>query len=113
MMINKLDTLIPVVVFLSAWVCGPLIIFLTSLISVVAFAACDAVSGAGGRTDVSLGINESVQITRVADFALVAEGGSGALMGQSDCCLFRNSGENYKMKLTADAGDYTLLLSPI
>ena len=112
-MINKIDTLIPVVVFLSAWVCGPLIIFLTSLISIAAYAACDVVSGAGETTDVSLGINESVQITRAADFVLVAEGGSGALKGQSDCCLFRNSGDNYKMKLTADARDYTLPVSPI
>jgi len=107
-MINKLDTLIPVAVFLSAWICGPVVIFLSALISTVAFAASDGTAGATstGTSDVSLTINDRVQITSVADIALGAYGGSGAMTGQSNYCVFRNGGDNYKLNLTADTGAF-------
>jgi hypothetical protein len=111
-MITKIDTLVPIIVFLSAWISGPFIIFLASLFSVAVFAASDGTAGATRISEVSQ-IIDRAQITSATDIALGAIGGSRSLTGQSDSCLFRSNSENYKMNLTADAGVHTLLVSRI
>ena len=95
-MMNKLDTLIPVIIFICTG------------ISAAAFAASDGTAGATstGTSDVSLTINDRVQITSVADIALGAYGGSGAMTGLSNYCVFRNGGDDYKLNLTADTGAF-------
>jgi len=93
---NRFSTLISVLVFLSAW------------ITTAAFAASDGSAGAtsSGTSDVTLTINDRVQITSVADIALGAYSGSGALTGQSDYCVFRNGGDNYKVNLSVPSGSF-------
>lgn len=98
-MMHKLNTIVLVLIFLSAW------------ISTAVFAASDGTAGAtsSGTSDVSLTINDRVQITSMADIALGAYGGSGALTGQSDYCVFRNGGDNYKLNLTSTGGVFQVV----
>ena len=103
-MINKLDTLIPVAIFLLAWITGPVVIFLSALISTVALAASEGASS--GTSDVILTINNRVQITSVTDITLDAYGGSGALTGPSDEYVIRNGGDDFKLKLVSDTGAF-------
>ena len=107
-MIHKLDTLIPIAVFLLAWITGPVVIFLSALISTVALAASDGIAGgtSSGTSDVTLTINDRVQITSVADIALGAYGGSGALTGLSDDYVIRTGGDDFKLNLVADTGAF-------
>lgn len=93
---NRLNTIVSVLIFLSAW------------IAAAAYAASDGTAGATstGTSDVSLTINDRIQISSVADIALGAYSGSGALTGQSDYCVFRNGGDNYKINLTSSTGAF-------
>lgn len=98
-MMNKLNTIVSVLIFLSAW------------ISTAVFAASDGTLGAtsSGTSDVTLTINDLVRITGVDDIALGAYGGSGALTGQSEYCVFRNGGDNYKLNLTSTGGVFQVV----
>jgi hypothetical protein len=79
-------------------------------LSGAALAASDGTLGATstGTSDVSLTINDRVQISSVADIALGAYGGSGSLTGSSAFCVYRNGGDDYTLTLTADTGSFAV-----
>ncbi len=57
-----------------------------------------------GTSQVSLTVNDRVQISSVEDIALGAYGGTGDMVGSSQYCVFRNGGGNYKVTLTSNEG---------
>ena len=95
---NSLKTLISTAVIGSAMFAG------------AALAATDGTMGAtsSGTSDISLTVNDRVQITSVADIDLGAYGGSGGMSGLSAFCVYRNGGNDYTLTLTADTGDFEL-----
>lgn len=78
------------------------------MVSGAAFAATDGSAGAtsSGTSVVSLEITDRVQISNVKDIALGAYGGSGNVTGNASFCVFRNGGDDYKLTLTANTGNY-------
>jgi len=91
---------------LNTFVSG--VVLCSAMISSSVFAASDGTAGSTstGTSIVSLTINDRIQISSVADIALGAYGGSGALTGQSQYCVFRNGGDNYKINLTSSTGAF-------
>ena len=89
---NKLNTIVSGIILSSAMVSG------------ASFAASDGTAGSTstGESVVSLTINDRVQITSVADIALGAYGGTGDLTGESEFCVYRNGGDDFKLTLTSD-----------
>ncbi|MCB1644178.1 MAG: hypothetical protein KDI36_01930 [Pseudomonadales bacterium] len=81
-----------------------------ALISSASMAATDGSLGADstGTSDLSLTINDRVQITGVDDIALGAYSGSGVLTGETEFCVYRNGGDNYKVTLTTDQASFVV-----
>jgi hypothetical protein len=106
-MISKIDTLIPVVIFIFAWITGPLVIFLTSLFSVAAFAVVDGVTG-GTSPETGMTLNHQVQFVRFTDIAPAACDRNEALVGQYEYYIYRSGRGNYRMSPNTHGGIYPI-----
>ncbi len=83
---------------------------LVSALSIPAVAATDGSLGAtsSGSTDVSLTIQDRVQISGMTNVALGSYTGTGDLTGSTDYCAYRNGGGNYTVKLTSSTGSFAV-----
>ena len=83
-------------------------IIVGAMASGAAQAASDGTAGStsSGTSDISLTINDRIQITSVADIALGAYGGTGTLTGSSAYCVFRNGGDDYTMTMSSSTGAF-------
>lgn len=76
------------------------------------FAASSTFAGSLGDTSsdtstVSLEVTDKVQVSNISDIPLGAYNGTDAtLTGNASYCVFRNGGDNYRLKLTTDQGGF-------
>jgi len=83
-------------------------------LTIVAFslAAGQAAAGTLGDTSsdtttVSLEVTDKVQVSNISDITLGAYNGTDAtLAGGTSYCVFRNGGDDYRLKLTTDQGTF-------
>jgi hypothetical protein len=73
-----------------------------------AMAASDGTVGttSTGTADVTLEIQDIVQISGVDNIGLGAWSGSGDLTGASEFCVYRSDAGDYKLKLTTGSGSF-------
>ncbi len=83
-------------------------------ITAIAFALASSSAFAGTLGDdssdtstVTLEVTDKVQITSISDIPLGAYNGTDAtLSGGTSYCVFRNGGDDYRLKLTTDEGAF-------
>lgn len=82
----------------------------SALFSAQAMAASDGSVGANSTatSDVSLAVQDRIQISNVKDIAFGTYGGTGDLVENSSYCVYRNGGGNYELTLTTDHGSFVV-----